>query len=399
MNKLTQHVFITSVLNPSMRIFDVTMRTEYGTSYNSYVVKGSKKCALIDAAHASFADYHFDNIAAILGDTPPDYLILNHCEPDHSGSVAALLERYPNITIVVSKAGSLYLKNITNRSDYQLLTPKDGETLSLGDIELRFIMAPFLHWPDSMFTWLEADGVLFTCDFLGAHFCEPQLLDCKIMDTEDYRIAVKEYYEAIMSPFASYVRAGLDKMADLNVKFAANSHGPVLSSGVMLEWVLEQYRAWSAQHPHKHLHVPVFYASAYGNTQRLAKNIAHGILEIIPDAEVSCYDITQHDLEFLSQELNQSDAFLVGSVTINKDAVPPIWHLLANIESIGIAKRPCATFGSYGWSGEAAGHLAERLASCKAAVYEQQFRVQFVPTEEDLLAAREFGKNFANTLS
>ncbi|MDR2109116.1 MAG: FprA family A-type flavoprotein, partial [Coriobacteriales bacterium] len=340
MNQLSEHVYITSVLNPSMRTFDVTMHTEYGTSYNSYIIKGGDKIALVEASHASFAAYHFDNITEVIGDAAPDYLILNHCEPDHSGSVAKLLDRYPNITIVTSKAGSLYLKQITNRDDYQLITPQDGDSLSLGDVSLRFISAPMLHWPDTMFSWLEADRVLFCGDFLGAHFCEPQLIDSKVLDTHDYRKAVKQYYDAIMSPFAEYVLAGLDKMAALDVLYAANSHGPVLTRGVMLEWVQEQYRAWSSRWPSVNLRIPVFYASAYGNTMRLAKTIAHGITDVLPDAEVTCYSINEHSLEFLSQALNNSDAFLVGSTTINRDAVPPIWNLMASIEAVGIAKRP-----------------------------------------------------------
>jgi len=402
MNRLTEHVCITSVLNPWMRIFDVVMRTEFGTSYNSYVVQGSgpdAKCALVEAAHASYASYYLDNVDAVLDGKAPDYLVMNHCEPDHSGCLAKVLERYPDITIVVSKPGALYLRNITNRDDFKVLSPADGEELDLGGgVVLKFLIAPFLHWPDSMFTWLEADRVLFTCDFLGAHFCEPQLLDSKMLDTRDYQQAVREYFDAIFGPFKPYVLKGLEKMAGLDVLFAANSHGPVLTRGVMLEWVMEHYRSWATEAKRQNPKIPVIYASAYGNTRRLAHAIARGIEDALPGAEVSCYDINQHELGFLSAALNGSDAFAVGSCTINRDAVAPIWHLLANIEAVGMAKRPCAVFGSYGWSGEAAGHIAERLASCKAAVFEPQFRVTFVPTEEDLAAARSFGKQFAETL-
>jgi flavorubredoxin len=398
MRQLTEHVFISSVLNPSMRIFDVTMYTEYGTSYNSYIVKGSEKIALIDTAHSSFTSYYFDNLDEVLCGAVPDYLVLNHCEPDHSGSVAALLERYPDIVIVVSKPGAIYLKNIVNRSDYNLELAADGGSIDLGDISLRFIIAPFLHWPDSMFTWLEADSVLFTCDFLGAHYCEPQFIDSRILRQADYLVAAREYFDAIFSPFASYVISGLEKIDRLDLVYAATSHGPILTKGVLLEWAREHYLSWATLPASDTLNIPIFYGSAYGNTKKLAKSICDGIKAQLPGANVRCYDINEHSLDDLSHLLNNCDAFLVGSTTINRDAVPPIWHLLSNIEAVGIAGRPCATFGSYGWSGEAAEHLALRLASVRAKVFDNRLRVQFVPTADDLEDAYNFGSEFALSL-
>jgi flavorubredoxin len=407
MNRLSDHAFITSVLNPGLRTFDIIMHTEYGTSYNSYLVHGKDAVALIDAAHASFCSYYFDNIDATLeglaenGDAAlkPAYLVMNHLEPDHSGCISDVVNRYPDITIVASQAGAINVKNITNRDDLKIRVVKDGDVLDLGGgIELHFISAPFLHWPDTIFTWLPADKVLFTCDFLGAHYCEPQHIDTKMADHNNYLIALREYYDAIMRPFARHVLAGLNKLEALDVRLAATSHGPILTAGCQLEPACKQYREWAQPAMRAQKHIPVFYASAYGNTKKLAQRIARGIALELPDAKVTCYDITEHEQGFLDQELATSDAFCVGSVTINRDAVEPVWRLLTHVDAINLAKRPVALFGSYGWSGEAVANVAERLTSLKAKVFDERFRVLLVPSLDDLDEAEAFGARFARSL-
>lgn len=398
MKQITNSVYYTGVLNPNMRVFDVIMRTEYGTSYNSYVVKGSEKNALIEAAHLSFYDGYLENIREVLDGGRVDYLVLNHCEQDHTGCIALLLEEYPDLTIVVSQAGAIYIKNITNRPDVKIQVAKDGDSISLGDKTLQFMNAPFLHWPDSMFTWLPEEKVLFSCDFLGCHFCEPRVYDTNITYDLQYWDAVKYYYDCIFGPFAPFVQKGLDKIQDLDIEFDCNSHGPILTKGGYLGRVMEKYREWSTPATRENKLIPVFYTTAYGNTERLARAIVKGIVSVLPDAEVNLYNIIEHDLAYLTGLMNESDAFLIGSPTINRDAVPPVWQLLGGIEAVNIQKRPVALFGSFGWSGEALPHIAQRLESVKATVFERQVKVTFVPTREDLAAAEEFGAEFARTI-
>jgi flavorubredoxin len=398
LERVTPSVLITSVLNPNMRVFDVVMRTEYGTSYNSYMVKGAEKTALIDASHATFGDDYLEKVAQALDGRTPDYLVLNHTEPDHSGTVAALLDCYPDITIVISPAGAIYLKNIVNRDDLKVTIVRDGDSLDLGGRTLHFISAPLLHWPDTMFTWLPEEKVVFTCDFLGAHYCEPRLFDTRITYVEAYVSAVKNYFDCIFSPFKPSVLKGLEKLEALDVNFACTSHGPILTKGREFERTKERYRKWATVDPCEHKRIPLFYCSAYGNTERLATHVARGLLHAQPDAEVTCYDLVKHDLSELAALLNESDAFLIGSPTINRDALPGVWKLIADIDAVTIAKRPVALFGSYGWSGEAVPHLAERLTSIKAVVFEKQLKVAFTPTEADLAAAEELGREFGASL-
>ncbi len=398
MKKITNSVYYTGVMNPNLRVFDVIMRTDNGTSYNSYLVRGSEKNALIEASHNSFFDNYLENIKEALNGEKADYLVLNHCEPDHTGCVARLLEVYPDLTIVVSQAGSNFIKNIVNMDNLKIQVVKDGDSINLGDKTLQFINAPFLHWPDSMFTWIPQEKTLFSCDFLGSHYCEPEIFDTRIKYENSYFAAAKYYYDCIFSPFKPYVLKGLEKISDIDIEYVCNSHGPILTKKGKIHAIIEKYREWSTPVHHKTKMIPIFYCTAYGNTERLATAIQRGILSVHADAEVKLFNIIEHEIAELQALMNESDAFLVGSPTINRDAVPPVWQLLAGIEAVNIGKRPVALFGSFGWSGEALPNIAGRLNSLKLSVFEQQLKTTFVPTGKDIDAATSFGADFAKTL-
>lgn len=389
------------VLNPNMRIFDVVMKTEYGTTYNAYLIQGSEKTALVETVHRDYFDVYRANINEVADIGNIDYLIMNHNEPDHSGSVAELVKLNPNIEILISQAGSIYLKNISNRTDLRIRTVKDGDSIDLGGKTLQFIQAPFLHWPDSMFTWLVEDRVLFSCDFLGSHYCEPYGIDRQVLPQYDaaYFSALKNYYDAIFGPFGPYVQKGLEKIRDLDIAYAATSHGPVLTREKYLPEVLRLYQEWSKPVIRETKLLPVFYCSAYHNTEALANAIVEGIHSVLPDAQAAAYDLNAYDMGEMASYLNQCDGCLIGSPTINRDAVAPVWNLLSHIDAINFAKRPVALFGSYGWSGEAFANLRGRLAGLKANVMEEELKVVFVPTEQDLEKAREFGVKFASQFS
>ena len=397
--KVTDQIYSVGILNPIMRIFDVVMRTDYGTTYNSYVVKGGQKTALIETCHKTYFDQYLKNIQEVTEPGQIDYIILNHCEPDHSGALAELLRVCTNAEIFVSRAGAIYLKNITSREDLKVHAVKDGEVLDLGGRKLTFISAPFLHWPDSMFTYDEQSQTLFSCDMFGSHYCEPHTFDYNIVYPEKYQLALRGYYDAIFGPFKPYVLQGMEKIENLDILRLCTSHGPILTSGCLMESVMEQYRVWSQPAPKEKRSVPIFYCSAYGNTGKLAGAIAEGVREVLMDADCQTYDVNDHDLSYLQGLLNASDAFAVGSPTINQDAVAPIWNLLSHVDAINNKKRPVLVFGSYGWSGEAVPNLTARLTGLKSAVFGEGLKVTFVPSEEDLKKAKELGKAFAQSLA
>lgn len=395
--KITDSVSSVGILNPILRIFDIVMKTDYGTTYNSYIVKGSEKTALIETCHLTYFDQYVNNIREVCNPEDIDYIILNHCEPDHSGALRRLLELCPKAEIYVTKAGSLYLANITNRKDFPIHTVADGEELSLGDKTLRFIPAPFLHWPDSMFTYLPEEKVVFSCDFLGSHYCEPHTLDTNIVYPKKYEDALAYYYAAIFGPFPSYVRKGLEKISSLDFNIACTSHGPILTREGKLNLALEKYAEWSAEKAKSAAEIPVFFCSAYGNTKKLAEAIARGIKTAKPDCTCTLFDLSDCNMGEASAAINSADAIAIGSPTINADAVANVWQLLSHVDAINSKKKPALVFGSYGWSGEAVPNIRARLEGLRMNVFGDGYKVCFVPSEEDLAAAEKLGEEFASS--
>lgn len=396
--KIKDGIYSVGVLNPNMRIFDVIMRTEFGTSYNAYLITGEKN-VLIDTVHTQFFDEYLENIRSVVDPAKIDYIIMNHNEPDHSGSLAKLLEVAPQIKVFASAAGKIYLGPITNRANLNVTAVKDGEIMDIGGGKtLKFINAPFLHWPDSIFTWMPSEKIVFTCDFLGCHYCEPRMFDNIVSYPKCFDSAFKVYFDAIFGPFKPYVQKGLAKLNELDAEYVCTSHGPILTKDGFLKTAKARYDQWSRTTSHAVKQVPIFYCSAYGNTGKLAEKIAEGIRSVLKDAKVDVYDINECDISELKAEMNDSDAFLLGSPTINKDAVPPVWAMACGIDAINCKGKPVSAFGSYGWSGEAVPGLVERLKALKMNVFEEGFRCRFVPSEAELSGAFEFGARFASQI-
>ena len=202
------------VLDTQLRVFDVIMQARHGTTYNSYLVRGRDKVALIDASKGMFAETFLDTLRPAIDPTQIDFMVCNHLEPDHSGALGDVLEVAPNAQVVVTKPGKNLLRAILNQ-DVKPMVVGEGDRIDLGGRTLRFISAPFLHWPDTMFTYLEEDQVLFSGDFLGAHYCDPRLFNDLIVNYDE---AFQYYFQVIMRPFKEYVRQALAKIDSLPIR-------------------------------------------------------------------------------------------------------------------------------------------------------------------------------------
>lgn len=392
---LTDRICSVGVQNPALRVFDIIMNTEFGTTYNAYAVRGDTKTALIETVHLTFFDEYLENLAEVTDVTKVEYLVLNHTEPDHSGSVKKLLALNPTIKIVATNPGHKYLAAIVN-TPYDAVVVKDGDTLDLGGVTLSFIPAPMLHWPDSMFTWCAEEKVLFSCDFLGAHYCEPRLLDTKVTYPEKYKKAFREYYDAIFSPFKPFVLAGLAKMDPLGAELICTSHGPVLTDSIAQR--VEDYRAWStpAAKEAGPKTVAIVYVSAYGCTKCVAEELAKALEGNGVRAQL--VHVLDTDLGAIKGIIENADGLLLGTPTINRDALKPIWDVTGVIDAIINKGKPAGVFGSYGWSGEGVPMIVERLKGLKLSVVGDGLRVNFVPNENELSAAREYAAAFARAL-
>lgn len=387
--KLKEGVWSVGVLNPALRVFDIVMEAKYGTSYNAYLVTGEKN-VLIETVHAEYFEEYVDNITSVLPLDQIDYLIMNHNEPDHSGSVGMLMERCPNLKIISTMAGEKYMSAVANRP-LPVQVVKAGDTLDLGGGKvLHFIIAPMLHWPDSMFTWDPADKIAFTCDFLGCHFCEPTMLDKNMHDIAAYEGEFYNYYGGIFSPFKPYVLKGLD-LLPADAEMVCPSHGPVLTD--RLSWAKDEYRRLSTAPAKSAKSAAVIYASAYGCTKALAEAAAEALKA--DGLNVTCLDFVTAGLPACAAAANEADVLLVGAPTINRDAPKGIWDVVTSIDAINTKGRAAGAFGSFGWSGEAAGMLLTRLGQLKFSIPEAPFRVTFNPTDEDKKAMVDYARSVA----
>ena len=392
--QLTEGIYFVGMQNPNLRVFDIIVQTEFGTSYNSYLVKGDGKTALIDTVHADFAGDYIALLSEEIGLEKIDYLILNHTEPDHSGAVRALLGINPDIVVVASAGGVKNLSNIMNMP-FKSHIVKDGETLDLGGRTLRFISAPLLHWPDTMFTYIQEDAVLFTCDFLGCHYCEPLILDTRVLYPELYARAFDAYFDVIFTPFREAVLSGLEKIEDLELRMVCPSHGPVLVSGVETARWKYYDRAIAVREKRAVKKALILYVSAYGYTCRMAEELRD---QLEGDHDVEMLDASEHGLGEIAGKINNCDGLLLGTPTINRDALKPIWDVTTVIDAISNKGKPAGVFGSYGWSGEGVGMIVERLRGLKLGVVGDGVRAVFNPDDGELAAVRDYALQFAAAL-
>jgi flavorubredoxin len=402
--EISDSVYYVGVMNPGLRNFDIVMRTNFGTSYNSYIIKDDKT-VLIDICHEDFWDIYINNIKKVCEPSQIDYIIINHTEPDHSGSLVNLLKLTPNAKIFCSRAASIFLKEITNLNNLRIHIVNDEAELEIGKKKIKFISAPFLHWPDTIFSCLD-NKILFSCDFFGTHYCEPYLFDNKIKHIEKYETELKNYYDVILSPFSNYVLNAIDKISDVRFDMICTGHGPILTKDPngKLEFVISKYKEWAnnkANIKNSNI-ISIFYCSAYGNTRKLAESIRVGIESVCNNKNkvlnVESYDMIESDINFLCDKINSSKAFMIGTPTINHNAVPIVWQLLSGLDAINNKNKPCASFGSYGWSGEASDLVNNYLNQLKLKVYKKSCKIHFVPNTNDLNNAKIFGADFANTI-
>lgn len=393
--EVTKDIKWIGVLDAELVTFDIVMETKYGTTYNSYFIDAEKK-AIIETVKKPFWNTYKQKIEQLTNPAEIEYIILNHTEPDHSGSLNYLLEIAPNATVVGSGQALNYLQDITGKS-FKSLKVKDGDTLSLGNKTLKFIGAPNLHWPDTIFTYVEEDKVLFTCDSFGAHFCSEDMFDDKVGDYDD---TFKYYFDVILKPFSRFMIKAIEKIRPLEINMICTGHGPILRSNWKhyidySEQLANEYICTTAQKKNK---VLVTYVSAYGFTKEMAEKIGEGIVSV-DDMSVELLDIENMLLGDLEEKLVANNAIIVGSPTINQNTLLPIYKLFSVVNPIRDRGKLAAAFGSYGWSGEAVGIIESNLKILKFKVIQEAIASKFFPHEDNGQNFINFGKCFAEQMA
>ena len=362
--------------------------TRRGTSYNSYLIL-DKKNALIDTVKYTFSDEFIEKISEIIDLEKLDYLVINHLEKDHSSSLPLLSKLAKNATIITSQRGKEAIVRHYG-SGYKIKTVKTGDEISLGNRTLRFIEAPMLHWPDSMFTYIIEDEILLSNDAFGQHFASAFRFD----DQVDETILMEEattYYANILMPLGSLVSRKIQEIVKLGIspKIIAPSHGIIWRSNPSK--IIQAYLDWSICK--SDLKVTIVFDTMWGSTDMMARQIAEGVMS--QGIDVRLLKLRSAELTDIVTEILSSKAVVVGSPTLNQQMFPSLSSFLTYITGLKPKGKIWSFFGSYGWSRGAVKDMIEMGKKAGFEIFESGLEVKYVPTQEDLKNCFEFGKQIA----
>lgn len=366
------------------------LSTERGSSYNSYLVR-DQKTALIDTCWLPFDKEYVANLRREIDLKEIDCIVMNHNEIDHSGALPALLEEIPDTPVYCTKKGEAIIRGHYHK-DWNFVNVKTGDTLDLGSSRLRFIEAPMLHWPDTMFTYMTGENILFSNDGFGQHYASEELYNDHVPAHEAYEEALK-YYVNILNPYNPMVNRKLKEILDmdLQIDMICPSHGIIWRDNPMQ--IVEAYQKWCNNYQENQ--ITLIYDTMWNSTRRMAECIAEGIRDTDPEVVIKLMNASKDDKNDIATEVFKSKAIMVGSPTINYGFAYSIGGIMELIRGLKFKNKKAAAFGSYGWSGEAAKEIAELLQGAGFTVVNDGIRCQWVPDEEHLEECRRYGREFA----
>ena len=369
--EIKNNIYYCGLNDCDRRIFDELIPLEHGTSYNSYLVKGSEKTAIIDTMYPPKTNEYIKRLVENqLGKV--DYIIANHGEQDHSGSIPALLEKYPNAVVLTNPKCAENIKSMLHVPEEKIRVVSDGEEVSLGDKTLKFIFAPGVHWPDTMFTYIKEDNVICTCDFLGAHYT---FSDVFAVESEELYKSAKRYYAEIMMPFRTMCKRYTKMIQDMNVDMILPSHGPVYKNP---KYILDAYADWTADEPKNLVVMP--YVSMYNSTKEMIDYLSDKLEA--KGVKTFKFDIVDDDLGDLAMQLVDAATIAMGTSMVLAGPHP----MAVNVAYLAAVLRPKAKFatllGSYGWGGKLFDVIADMLAPLKLDLVEP-LQIKGKPTADD----------------
>lgn len=389
--KLKEDFYWIGTKDYDLKTFDIIMTTEYGSTYNSYLLEGSEAVAIFETTKIAFAKDFIDTINQLIPVEKVKYLVLSHTEPDHTGMISELLKVHPDIIIVGTQIALNFLKDMVN-TDFKSMAVKTGDEISLGDKTLQFTALPQLHWPDTMYTYIPEIKTVVTCDSFGAHYCPESMLLSDLKDRSDYLEALRYYFDVILAPFKSFMQKGIEFVKSHDIDMIAVGHGPVIDEDI--DKLLELYDQWTII-PERKNKVVIAYVSAYGFTKTMAKTLKQELTKY--DIETLTYDLEVDDFDEVRAHLDDAKGLLIGSPTILADAVFPVYNFLATLYPITHHFLRSSAFGSYGWSGEAVPNMIDRMKQLRMKTSDG-FRAKFNPGSEDLDKLKVWAKEYAERI-
>ncbi|MFH1615181.1 MAG: FprA family A-type flavoprotein [Planctomycetota bacterium] len=374
MKKLRPNVYAVGAIDWDRRLFDALIPLPDGTSYNAYLVKGSEKTALLDTVDPTKTEELIGNLLKAEVDKI-DYVVAHHAEQDHSGSIPDVLILYPEAKVVTNPKCKSMLMDILPLEDEQFITVEDGEKISLGDKTLEFVYIPWVHWPETMGTYLAEEKIFFPCDFFGSHLAASGLF---VEDEGIVYEAAKRYYSEIMMPFRGTVRKNLERIKRLDIEMIASSHGPVYDKP---EFIISAYEDWTSDEVHNE--VVVAYTSMHGSTRRMVEHFGAALMD--RNISVKQFNLADTDVGKLAISLVDAATVIIASPTVLVGAHPSAAYaaMLTN------ALRPKTKFASliisYGWGSKAAEQLKSLLCNLQAEFLEPVV-VKGYPKDKDYQA-------------
>ena len=369
--KIKKDIYWVGAIDWDRRLFDELIPLPEGTSYNAYLIKGQEKTALIDTVDPTKEDDLLDNLDD-LGIEHLDYIVVNHAEQDHSGAIPLMLELYSEAKIVTNqKCKKMLMEHLLIKED-RIITVNDNDTLSLGGKTLRFIFAPWVHWPETMLTYLEEDKILFSCDLFGAHIAESNLW---VDDESKVYFAAKRYYAEIMMPFRNNIKKYLKRLEELEIKNIAPSHGQIYSHP---EFILSAYREWISDEVENEVIIP--YVSMHGSVEEMVYILSEELMR--KGITVKLFNLSRTDIGALAIALVDAATIVIASPTVLTGAHPQVVSAVYLANALRPKLRYASVIGSYGWGGKMLENISSMIGNLKVEILSPVI-VKGYPQEED----------------
>jgi len=370
--KIKENIHWLGAVDWDRRLFDSLIPLPDGTSYNAYLLQGSEKTVLLDTVDPPMAE---ELMAQLDGVDKMDFIVSHHAEQDHSGTIPRVLERFPEAKIVVTPKAKGMLIDLLKIPESAFLTVEDGETLSLGNKTLKFIHTPWVHWPETMVTYLEEDRILFSCDFYGSHIATTDLF---VTDQGRVYEAAKRYFAEIMMPFRNVITKNIEKLEGYDIQMIAPSHGQIYDRP---SWIMDAYRDWVMGAPHNLVVLP--FVSMHGSTRQLVDHLVSNLVE--HGVRVELFNLAVTDIGKLAMALVDAATVVVGVPTVLAGPHPLAAYATFLANALGPKAKFLSIIGSYGWGGKTVETLAGMIPNLKVEVLDPVL-CKGVPSETDFEA-------------
>lgn len=382
--KVENDIYFVGAVDWDRRIFDQLIPLPNGTSYNSYLINGNEKTALIDTVDPTMSEVLLKNLAE-LNLKKIDYVISHHGEQDHSGSIPDVLKAYPMAKVVTNSKCKTELMDMLLIPDEKFIVIEDGEEISLGNKTLKFIFAPWVHWPETMLTYMKEDKVLFTCDFLGSHFATDKLF---LENAKEIYNPAKRYYAEIMMPFRAAIRKNLEKISSLDIKIIAPNHGPLHKN---LDFIINCYKDWASENVKNEVILP--YISMHGSTDKIAEFFMNSLQK--RGLIVKSFNLADADIGDIAMSLVDAATVVIGSPTVLLGPHPRVVFIAYLVKVLKPKLKFISVIGSYGWGSKMVEQLAEIVGSLNVEIIEPVV-VKGYPKEADFKLLEELAEKIKN---